>query len=83
MQNETIKYVLVWSGWLRLSHWVIAFGVLFQITSAWAIRMNPPDYEFWHDWHLIVGQIMLIAILLRVILLFTDGASNWRSFDQQ
>ena len=80
MQNETIKYVLVWSGWLRLSHWVIAFGVLFQITSAWAIRMNPPNYQFWYDWHLIVGQIILVAISLRVILLFTDGASNWRSF---
>lgn len=27
-----------------------------------------------------VGQLMLIVIFLRIILLFTDGASNWRSF---
>ena len=80
MQNENIKYVRVWSGLLRLSHWLIAFGVLFQITSAWAFKKDDANYEFWYDWHIMVGQLMLLAILLRIMLLFTDGASNWRSF---
>ena len=80
MQKENIKYILVWSGWLRLSHWAIALGVLFQITSAWAIKKDHANFEFWYDWHIMVGQLMLIAIILRIILLFTDGASNWRSF---
>ncbi|MCK4585756.1 MAG: cytochrome b/b6 domain-containing protein [Gammaproteobacteria bacterium] len=65
---------------MRLSHWAIAFGVLFQITSAWAIKKDYANYEFWYDWHIMVGQLMLIVIFLRIILLFTDGASNWRSF---
>lgn len=80
MKNENIKYILVWSGWLRLSHWAIALGVLFQITSAWAIKIDHANYDFWYDWHIMVGQLMLIVMLLRVVLLFTEGASNWRSF---
>ena len=80
MQNENIKYILVWSSWLRLSHWAIVLGVLFQITSAWAIKKDYANYDFWYDWHIMVGQLMLIVIFLRIILLFTDGASNWRSF---
>ena len=80
MQNENIKYILVWSGWLRLSHWAIVLGVLFQITSSWAIKKDYANYDFWYDWHIMVGQVMLIVIFLRIILLFTDGASNWRSF---
>ena len=79
MQQENIRYVLVWSGWLRLSHWLIAAGVLFQITSAWAIGHGNADYTFWLDWHLISGQIVLMALALRVVLLFFPGSSNWRA----
>ena len=79
MQQENIRYVLVWSGWLRLSHWLIAAGVLFQITSAWAIGHDNADYTFWLDWHLISGQIILMALALRVVLLFFPGSNNWRT----
>ena len=79
MQQENIRYVLVWSGWLRLSHWLITAGVLFQITSAWAIGHDNADYTFWLDWHLISGQIILMALALRVVLLFFPGSSNWRA----
>jgi Ni/Fe-hydrogenase 1 B-type cytochrome subunit len=80
MQNENIKYVLIWSGWLRLSHWIIAFGVLFEIISAWAIGNDYVYYEFWRDWHIIVGQLILVALILRIVLFFTAGTSNWRTF---
>ena len=79
MQQENIRYVLVWSGWLRLSHWLITAGVLFQITSAWAIGHDNADYTFWLDWHLISGQIILMALALRIVLLFFPGSSNWRA----
>lgn len=77
MQHENIRYVLVWSGWLRLSHWIIAAGILFQITSAWAIGHDNADYMFWLEWHLITGQVILMALVLRVVLLFFPGSSNW------
>ncbi len=80
MQQENIRYVLVWSGWLRLSHWLIAAGILFQITSAWAIGHDNADYTFWLDWHLISGQIILMALALRIVLLFFPGSNNWSAF---
>jgi len=80
MQQENIRYVLVWSGWLRLSHWLIAAGVLFQVTSAWALGHDDANHTFWLDWHLITGQIILMALGLRLILLFFPGSSNWRAF---
>jgi Ni/Fe-hydrogenase 1 B-type cytochrome subunit len=79
MEKENIRYVRVWSGWLRLCHWVIAFGVLFQILSAWAADHDFVDPAFWHDWHIIVGQIVFVALIVRIILLFTQGSSHWRS----
>ena len=80
MQQENIRYVLVWSVWLRLSHWIIAGGVLFQITSAWALEHDEANAAYWLDWHLITGQVILMALALRVILLFFPGSSNWRAF---
>lgn len=77
--QENIRYVLVWSGWLRLTHWIIAAGVIFQITSAWAIAHQNVDTFFWRDWHMIVGQTVLIALMLRIVLLFFSGSSHWTS----
>jgi Ni/Fe-hydrogenase 1 B-type cytochrome subunit len=81
MQQETIRYVLVWSGWVRLTHGLIAAGVLFLLVSAWALQQGVVDPEFWRDWHMIVGQLVLVAVVGRVILLFLlPGTANWRAF---
>ena len=77
--QENIRYILVWSGWLRLTHWVIAAGVLFQITSAWAITHQNADILFWRDWHIISGQAVLIALMLRAVMLFFPGSGHWSS----
>ncbi len=77
--KEAIQYVLVWSGWLRLSHWAIAAGVLFQMLSAFALSHQHIDYAFWFDWHQIIGQMVLLALGLRLLLLFQPGSSHWRS----
>lgn len=79
MQQENIRYVLVWSAWLRLSHWIIAGGVLFQIGSAWALAHDDANYTYWLDWHIIAGQVILMALALRVVLLFFPGSNNWRA----
>ena len=78
MQQEKIRYIQVWSAWLRLSHWVIAGGVLFLLFSAWALAHDEADYSYWLDWHIITGQVVLIALALRVILLFFPGSGSWR-----
>ncbi|UOG92110.1 MAG: cytochrome b/b6 domain-containing protein [Candidatus Thiothrix sulfatifontis] len=81
MQQETIRYVLVWSGWVRLIHGLIAAGVLFLLASAWALQQGVVDPDFWRDWHMIVGQLVLVAVVGRVILMFLlPGTANWRAF---
>ncbi len=80
MPLENIRYVLIWSPWLRLSHWLIAAGTAFQITSAWALKHDNANYTFWLDWHIISGQIILMALVLRVVLFFSPGSSSWRAF---
>ncbi|MEB4590243.1 cytochrome b/b6 domain-containing protein [Candidatus Thiothrix sp. Deng01] len=80
MPQENIRYVPVWSGWVRLTHWLIAAGVLFQFASAWAIGLGAADYAFWRDWHLICGQLLVVAVAARVILLFMlPGSAHWRA----
>ena len=79
MESETIRYVKIWSGWLRLAHWLIAAGVLFELASAWALAHDGIDPVFWYDWHIMIGQLTALAVLLRVALLFVPGSSHWRA----
>ncbi len=81
MQQETIRYVLVWSGWVRLVHGLIAAGVLFLLASAWALQHGNVDVEFWRDWHMVVGQLLLVTVVGRVILMFLlPGSAHWSAF---
>lgn len=77
--REEIRCVRVWPGWLRATHWVIAFGVLFQLASAWAIDQDARDLDFWRDWHLMIGQVVALALAVRMLLLFLPGTGNWRA----
>jgi Ni/Fe-hydrogenase 1 B-type cytochrome subunit len=79
MNTDPIRYVSIWSGWLRAAHWLIAAGVLFELLSAWAFTQGAADPGFWRDWHVIVGQLVGLALLLRTILLFVPGSSHWRA----
>ena len=79
METETIRYVKIWSGWLRLAHWLIACGALFELASAWALAHDGIDPVFWYDWHIMIGQLTALAVLLRILLLFVPGSSHWRA----
>ena len=76
---ESIRCVAIWSGWLRAAHWLIAIGVLFELFSAWTLEQGAAAPGFWRDWHVIVGQLVLLALLLRGALLFVPGSSHWRA----
>jgi Ni/Fe-hydrogenase 1 B-type cytochrome subunit len=77
--TQPIRYVQIWSGWLRATHWLIACGVVFELLSAWARAQESTDPAFWHDWHSMIGQLVALAVLLRSVLLFLPGSSHWRS----
>ncbi len=80
MLEEKIRRVPVWSGALRAVHWALAAAVGFQWASGWLMGQGVRDPAFWHDWHLMAGQAVLILLLVRVALLFRPGADGWRSF---
>jgi len=79
MNTDPVHYVSIWSGWLRATHWLIACGVLFELFSAWTLEQGAADPGFWRDWHIIIGQLVALALLLRIALLFVTGSSHWRA----
>lgn len=78
MKIDPIVYVPVWSTLLRLGHWIIALGSMVQILSAYLMTHDAINPDIWRDWHIIIGQIMVLALLLRGVLLFVPGSSHWR-----
>ena len=80
MTVETIRCVPIWSGWVRATHWLMAVGVVFQYVSAQAIAWGASDYDFWREWHMIAGELVLLLLVGRVILAFIlPAAASWRA----
>lgn len=80
MSNNDIRCISVWPPLLRLSHWLMAAGVSFQLISAWIVANTTSDLAFWQDYHLMVGQLLILVVLFRGWLLFQQGVGNWRNF---
>lgn len=77
--SSNLKAVNLWSKWLRLSHWVMAFGILFLLLSGWATQQVQIDLAFWQDWHVMIGQVVFMAWVLRVVLLLKPGSSSFQA----
>lgn len=70
MQTTTLTAVLVWSRWLRLSHWLLAITAIGLIATGLLLRLDIPLSGGAQDLHEILGGLMLPALLLRLYLLF-------------
>lgn len=73
---QSIKMIMVWDKWIRLSHWLMALGISFELLSVWLIKHADVHYAFWSDWHVIVGQALVFVLLLRLVLFVRPGAGN-------
>jgi len=62
----------------RLTHWFIAVGISFELVSAWLIQNSNVDVVAWFDWHVMIGQVLLLALAYRIFLLFRPGSGHWR-----
>jgi Ni/Fe-hydrogenase 1 B-type cytochrome subunit len=76
MAAITIKRVKVWSGLLRVSHWLMAFAVLILLGTGWLLGSVPQAYEALLDYHYLAGYALIAGLLLRAWLLFFGRATD-------
>jgi len=81
MSAISIQRTRVWSGALRVGHWLLALCVLALLISGWALSSGLADkLQPWRDVHVTAGALLGIALLFRILLLITGRAptDRWR-----
>jgi len=71
MDNPVIKRVLVWSGWLRLSHVSIGLAALVLLFTGWLIAESPSLAESALDLHYLASSFLIFGLVVRIVLMFT------------
>lgn len=70
MQANTVTRVLVWSRWLRLSHWLLTLCTIGLIATGWLMSIDTGLSHLVSDLHYLLGGLLLPALVLRLYLLF-------------
>ncbi len=77
---ERVQRVRVWSGGLRLAHWLIALAVLVLLATGWLIGLAPSLAADASDAHGLAGFVLTLGLALRLYLLVAgSGAARWRA----
>ena len=76
MQANTVTRVLVWSRWLRLSHWTMALSSIGLIVTGWMMSTAPNLASDVLESHYLLAGLLLPALLLRLYLLFFGKHSD-------
>jgi Ni/Fe-hydrogenase 1 B-type cytochrome subunit len=76
MQANTVTRVLVWSRWLRLSHWTIAISTLGLIATGWLMSKDILMSAAAGEIHYLLSGLLLPAVLLRLYLLFFSHGTD-------
>jgi Ni/Fe-hydrogenase 1 B-type cytochrome subunit len=66
----TVKRVQVWSGLLRLSHWLMALAVTILLGTGWLLGPVPQFHDALLDYHYLAGYALIAGLLVRFYLLF-------------
>ena len=64
------KRVLVWSGWLRLSHWAVGPATLVLLITGWLFAESPSLAESALEVHFLAAGILMFGLLVRAALMF-------------
>ncbi len=80
MGKHNIQRRLVWGGWLRLAHWLIAVSVLALIATGWLIKMAPSVAESASEWHDLASIGLMLGLMVRVwLMFFGQGVARWKA----
>jgi Ni/Fe-hydrogenase 1 B-type cytochrome subunit len=69
MGDPVIKRVLVWSGWLRLSHASIGLATLALLMTGWLIAESPSLAESALGLHYLASSLLIFGLVVRIVLL--------------
>jgi len=75
MNNEIIHRRLVWSGKLRMAHWLLAVSTFILMATGWLIPVAPSIVDVTVDWHYLAAVVFIAALVLRLWLLVSDRQS--------
>jgi Ni/Fe-hydrogenase 1 B-type cytochrome subunit len=70
MHAKTVSHVLVWSRWLRLTHWALALSTIGLIATGWLMSQDSDFANSAGEFHYLLSGILLPALLFRLYLLF-------------
>ena len=76
MEDPVIKRVLVWSGWLRISHASIGLAVLLLLLTGWLIAESPSLAESALDLHYLASGFLVFGLVVRIVLMFAGMESS-------
>jgi Ni/Fe-hydrogenase 1 B-type cytochrome subunit len=77
MADEEFRRVLVWGGWLRLSHLCIGIATLVLLGTGGLIAGSPLLSEAALDYHYLAASLLLFGLILRLVLMIF-GQGNER-----
>jgi Ni/Fe-hydrogenase 1 B-type cytochrome subunit len=70
----------VWSGWMRLAHWLIALSVIALMASGWLVKMAPSIAVSASEHHELASIGLTLGLILRLWLLFFGPTSaRWKT----
>ncbi len=82
-----VRRVLVWSGWLRLSHLLVGGAVLVLMATGWLLQHAPSVEVVARDGHYLAAALLIPGMLLRGWLLFAgrpvERWSQWMPGDEE
>ncbi len=76
MQATQVTRVFIWSRWLRISHWLIAFSCLGLIASGYLMQTQPLGNSSIVDLHYTLTAVLLPALIVRLYLLFFGNGTD-------
>lgn len=77
MQTNSVSCVQIWSRWLRLSHWLIAFSTLGLLSTGFLLNYQQLPSSLTHEIHDILSAILLPGLLIRLyLLIFGKGTDH-------
>lgn len=68
-----IEKVMIWRGWLRLSHLAVGLSTLALLGSGWLLESAPTLEADAADVHYVAAGVLIFGLALRIVLMFAGS----------